>query len=112
VIVAWHEVPGVAPPKEPSRRVRYDSSGCAHRSDDCSDDIEHRNRIRHISDSLLAQRIAEEVKRDALRTVGKPSRLALGKGPVNTTPGHHTHKPRTKDDDEDDWSSQCEGRPW
>ena len=23
-IVAWHEVPGKRPPKEPSRRVRYD----------------------------------------------------------------------------------------
>ena len=23
-IVAWHEVPGKCPPKEPSRRVRYD----------------------------------------------------------------------------------------
>jgi hypothetical protein len=24
MIVAWHEVPGKRPPKEPSRRVRYD----------------------------------------------------------------------------------------
>ena len=24
LIVAWHEVPGKRPPKEPSRRVRYD----------------------------------------------------------------------------------------
>src|SRR5580704_10244967 len=30
-IVAWHEVPGKTPPKEPSRRVGYDSCRCAHR---------------------------------------------------------------------------------
>src|ERR1700730_18561441 len=30
-IVAWHEVPGAAPPrKRPSRRVRCDSCRCAH----------------------------------------------------------------------------------
>ena len=28
-IVAWHEVPGTAPPKEPSRRVRSDWVGVA-----------------------------------------------------------------------------------
>src|SRR5271165_4681445 len=32
-IVAWHEVPGTAPPKEPSRRVRCDSCRRAHRFD-------------------------------------------------------------------------------
>src|ERR1700722_14180615 len=32
-IVAWHEVPGTAQIKEPSRRVRYDSCRCAHRFD-------------------------------------------------------------------------------
>jgi hypothetical protein len=31
MIVAWHEVPGTALPKEPSRRVRYDSCRCVHR---------------------------------------------------------------------------------
>jgi hypothetical protein len=35
MIVAWHEVPGTAPPqKEPSRRVRYDSYRCARRFED------------------------------------------------------------------------------
>jgi hypothetical protein len=29
-IVAWHEVPGIASPKEPSRRVRSDSCRCGH----------------------------------------------------------------------------------
>jgi hypothetical protein len=29
-IVAWHEVPGTAPPKKPSRRVRSDSGMRAH----------------------------------------------------------------------------------
>jgi hypothetical protein len=39
-IVAWHELPGTAPPQnEPSRRVRSDSSRCAHRVDDWSDEI-------------------------------------------------------------------------
>ena len=34
-IVAWHEVPGLAPPpEEPSRRVRCDSRRCGHRFDD------------------------------------------------------------------------------
>jgi hypothetical protein len=33
-IVAWHEVPGKAPPpREPSRRVRCDSRRCGHRLD-------------------------------------------------------------------------------
>jgi hypothetical protein len=27
-IVAWHEVPGIVPPKESSRRVRSDSCRC------------------------------------------------------------------------------------
>src|ERR1700730_4979616 len=35
-IVAWHEVPGTAPPQKPSRRVRCDSCRCAHRFDDWS----------------------------------------------------------------------------
>jgi hypothetical protein len=26
MIVAWHEVPGQRPPREPSRRVRYDEA--------------------------------------------------------------------------------------
>jgi hypothetical protein len=40
MIVAWHEVPGTAPPqKEPSRRVRYDSCRCAHRFEDLREEI-------------------------------------------------------------------------
>jgi hypothetical protein len=39
-IVAWHEVPGTAPPqKEPSRRVWCDSRRFGHRFDDWSDEI-------------------------------------------------------------------------
>jgi hypothetical protein len=37
-IVAWHEVHGTAPPKEPSRRVRSDSRRRAHRFNDWSDE--------------------------------------------------------------------------
>jgi hypothetical protein len=37
-IVAWHEVPGMTPPKEPSRRARCDSRRCARRFDDWSDE--------------------------------------------------------------------------
>jgi hypothetical protein len=38
--VAWHEVPGTTPPKEPSRRVRCDWCRCvARRFDDWSDEI-------------------------------------------------------------------------
>ena len=43
-IVAWHEVPGKRHPKEPSRRVRSDSRGPAHRYDDWSDEISNTRR--------------------------------------------------------------------
>ena len=39
MIVAWHEVPGTAHPKEPSRRARYDSCRCAHRFEDWKEEI-------------------------------------------------------------------------
>ena len=50
-IVAWHEVPGKAPPKEPSRRVRYD------RAQRIPDGISRRH-VRRISVSVFAFEIS------------------------------------------------------